>query len=773
MTTANITFQVQTDRILELLSKQIYDSPYAMVRENVQNAYDAILLRADAEQKPIEEYEISITLAAQNISITDNGIGMSEDVLRNNFWKAGSSGKNNAAARAAGVIGTFGIGAMANFGVCSSLTVQTRAFGSEIGLRSHANKADLNIGHECITLENLEDSIPIGTTLTAQLESDAILDLAGLIGYLTPFVQFLPVPLIVNGTLISTRNPRATLGVTSAWKSLGEKLVSGGLFRFKISAEYEGNSIALEATDFIIDGNALKAYLCLKSGGGNVMGLRSRFGLAPLPQPSVYQWSGFADLPFLVPTAGREALTRETIAEAAQIFPIVDGALSELIAEMELAETLASFQQFVLNSGRMELAKRVLIQVQDGDERVEMGKLRQKFDGLEMQSYAGTDPDIIRTFSSQERPLLRISQSQPRRNVQIRYLTQILNIAPIPDSASIIETYSPNDLTTDEFSMTLAIARVLRFDYLLDDVEIVWAKISHGVPMIAAMKNDRVTITVSRSWPALISILRVIGKSYDLLDALAKDFVRAHLYQRISGFVPSSQRVGLDALQKALERKKELYRLEENDRGALEPIFAEYLAGNVNLGQVLTAATKVSAGHTQKVTAANIGSIENVLPDVVNNAVIHAAPQVVTSPTPGSPILRLESEISQRLLIATHDIPQLNNHKVFLALSDRLFAREKDFFLYPHSTQVAWAGRRIVYLFSVANSGYSIYYDIELRGSKFAGEAGGTAMPTTTIVSSNRIFVPVPPQLESCFQVTDSPVEFYVRFDLLTHLDEK
>lgn len=773
MTTSNITFQVQTDRILELLSKQIYDSPYAMVRENVQNAYDAILLRANAEQKSVEEYEISITLSAGEISITDNGIGMSEEVLRNNFWKAGSSGKNNAAARAAGVIGTFGIGAMANFGVCSSLTVQTRALESEIGLLSHANKAELNVGQDCIKLDSLKEIIPVGTTLTAQLESDGTLDHAGLIRYLTPFVQFLPVPLKVNGTLISTHNPRTTLGVTSSWKSLGEKFVSAGIFQFKISVEFEGSVIALEVTDFVRDGTPMKGYLCLKLGGGNVMGLRSRFGLAPLPVPSVYQWTGFADLPFLVPTAGREALTRETIAEASQIFPVVDGALSEILAETELAETLAPFQQYILNSGRTDLAKRVLIQVQDGDERVEMGGLRLKFGALELQSYAGNDPDIIKTFSSQERPLLRISQNQPRRDVQIRYLNQVLGIAPIPDSASIIETYDPNDLSADEFSMMLAIARVLRFDYLLDDVEIIWAKISHGVPMMAVMKSDRVIITISRSWPALTSILRVIGGSYDLLDPLTKDFVRAHVYQRISGFVPSSQRTGLDALQKALEKKKELYRLEEEDRGALEPIFAEYLAGKVNLGQVLTAATGASAGHNQEVTAANVGAIEAVLPDVVDNAVIHATSQVVTSPTPGSPILRLESNISQRLLIATHDIPQLNNHKVFLSLSDRLFAREKDFFLYPHSTQVAWAGRRIVYLFSVANSGYSIYYDIELRGSKSAGEAGGTAMATTTIVSSNRIFVPVPPQLERCFQVTDSPVEFYVRFDLLTHLDVK
>jgi len=113
MSASNITFQVETDRVLEILSKQIYDSPYAMVRENVQNCYDAVLMRAKEEGGDLSQYKIDIVLEHEIITIKDDGIGMSEEVLRNNFWKAGSSGKNNSKAREAGVIGTFGIGAMA------------------------------------------------------------------------------------------------------------------------------------------------------------------------------------------------------------------------------------------------------------------------------------------------------------------------------------------------------------------------------------------------------------------------------------------------------------------------------------------------------------------------------------------------------------------------------------------------------------------------------------------------------------------------------------
>jgi len=44
-----IPFQVETSRVLELLAKQIYQSPLALLRENTQNAYDAVLIRTSRD----------------------------------------------------------------------------------------------------------------------------------------------------------------------------------------------------------------------------------------------------------------------------------------------------------------------------------------------------------------------------------------------------------------------------------------------------------------------------------------------------------------------------------------------------------------------------------------------------------------------------------------------------------------------------------------------------------------------------------------------------
>lgn len=773
MSVSNITFQVETDRVLEILSKQIYDSPYAMVRENVQNSYDAVLMRAKAEGKALDQFSIEITLAGGTITIRDDGVGMSEEVLRNNFWKAGSSGKNNAEARAAGVIGTFGIGAMANFGVCAELRVTTRPLGAGVAYQTVAQKKNLTIGQDCISFEELAQEVAVGTTVVAVLEPNSDINEAGLKAYLSQFVQFLPVAVRVNSTLVSQQDLPTVVGI-AGWDQIGAANVKTGDMQFDLLVYSQATGVGLIATNFQREDQAFNGHLCLRCGGaGSITGLRSRFGLAPLPVPTVYQLGGYADLPFLIPTAGREALTRESIAEASQIFPALEESLSEIIAQTPIADGLPAFQQFVVNSGKTHLAKKVVIQVQDGDQRVELGNLATQFDGLTMQWYAGNDAETIRTFSSPESPLLRISQNHPRREVQQRYLNQILKVPEIPDTATVTQTYDLNELTRDEVSLTIALARVLRYDYLIEDVDINWVNISHGVPLLASLEDDKVTIKLSRTWSALQAVVKVIETSYELLDGFTKDLVRVHIYPRIQSFVPSSQRAGLDALQKTLERKKELYRLDYEDKGELEPLLADYLSGKVEIGQVLTAAVVASSGQSQRVSEAQVGVIEQVLPDVVSAPVQAGDNQAVSAPTAGSPILRLETHIQERLLTTDRQIPQLNNHKMFLALSDRLFQKESDFFRWPHSTQVAWAGRRIVYLFSVANSGFSLYYDIELRGKRTAGEAGGMALATTTIVANNRILVPVPTQLAECFKISDSPVEFYVRFDLLTHQEAK
>ena len=54
-TRERIAFDVETSRILQDLSVEIYNWPKAFLRENVQNAYDAILMRCTEQGLPLAE----------------------------------------------------------------------------------------------------------------------------------------------------------------------------------------------------------------------------------------------------------------------------------------------------------------------------------------------------------------------------------------------------------------------------------------------------------------------------------------------------------------------------------------------------------------------------------------------------------------------------------------------------------------------------------------------------------------------------------------------
>ena len=95
-------FKFNIESVLKILSNDIYDSPLSLLRENVQNAYDAILQRRYEDKSFTEDGGIDILLEGNQLTIADNGIGMTKEMLDKNYWTAGSSGKNTPEARAAG-----------------------------------------------------------------------------------------------------------------------------------------------------------------------------------------------------------------------------------------------------------------------------------------------------------------------------------------------------------------------------------------------------------------------------------------------------------------------------------------------------------------------------------------------------------------------------------------------------------------------------------------------------------------------------------------------
>ena len=92
-TEKKIAFKIEFSRILDLLAHQIYQSPLALLRENTQNAFDAVRMR----QAEGQEFEpaIHVNVDGEQVVVSDNGIGMTAREIEENFWYAGKSGKEH------------------------------------------------------------------------------------------------------------------------------------------------------------------------------------------------------------------------------------------------------------------------------------------------------------------------------------------------------------------------------------------------------------------------------------------------------------------------------------------------------------------------------------------------------------------------------------------------------------------------------------------------------------------------------------------------------
>ena len=195
--------EVDLERILPILAREIYTSPFAFLRENVQNAFDAIRMQIFRERAEgvEQQHKIVISLNDDRVSISDSGIGMTKEDLASYFWSIGKSGKHTQEAKSAGVVGTFGIGGMANFGVCSRLEVVTRTHSSDASIVSYAERNKLSAKENCVFYEEGPPDFAAGTTVTGTLIQPVTAE--QIIGYLKPIVQFLDIPVQVGEQLIS------------------------------------------------------------------------------------------------------------------------------------------------------------------------------------------------------------------------------------------------------------------------------------------------------------------------------------------------------------------------------------------------------------------------------------------------------------------------------------------------------------------------------------------------------------------------------------------
>lgn len=96
---------------------------------------------------------------------------------------------------------------------------------------------------------------------------------------------------------------------------------------------------------------------------------------------------------------------------------LVEAAVSDAISETEYADKNTQFMQYVVSNNKYELASRISIEVKPEEEQVELRRIPEHCRERTTHYYTGSDPSLIKTFSSEGACLLLLSQSNPRRQI--------------------------------------------------------------------------------------------------------------------------------------------------------------------------------------------------------------------------------------------------------------------------------------------------------------------------------------------------------------------
>ena len=139
-------FKAESQRLMDLMINSIYTHKEIFLREIISNASDAIdklAYRALTDEKVglnRDDFKIVVVpdKEARTLTVSDNGIGMTQEEMENNLGTIAKSGSlqfkketEDADDAELDIIGQFGVGFYSAFMVADKVTVISKAYGSD------------------------------------------------------------------------------------------------------------------------------------------------------------------------------------------------------------------------------------------------------------------------------------------------------------------------------------------------------------------------------------------------------------------------------------------------------------------------------------------------------------------------------------------------------------------------------------------------------------------------------------------------------------------
>jgi molecular chaperone HtpG len=183
MNKQTLSFQAEVAQLLHLVTHSLYSNKEIFLRELISNASDACdKLRFEAlnnaalfEDAPNLEVRVSFDKEAKTITISDNGIGLSQQEAIDNLGTIAKSGTREFVSKLSGdqkadsqLIGQFGVGFYSGFIVADKITVESR----RAGLKADEGVRWISGGTGNFEVETIARETR-GTSVTLHLRDDA------------------------------------------------------------------------------------------------------------------------------------------------------------------------------------------------------------------------------------------------------------------------------------------------------------------------------------------------------------------------------------------------------------------------------------------------------------------------------------------------------------------------------------------------------------------------------------------------------------------------
>ena len=526
----SFSVRVNFERILQTIAARIYDTEYAFLRENVQNAIDAIRIQALRDKQVVNssDYRIDIVIENNTCSIVDNGTGMNRMELEKNFWTMGSSGKNNEEARKAGCIGTFGIGGFANFGVCETVEVISKSANCQVAQITSLSKSSFSSNNELPKVK-CEDSSEIskrGTIVRGIRTSPFNKQL--LINYIKEYVQFVKEPIYIDGKLVSQQKISGPKGNLRTLSDIQNHKCNEVTLKMKIMAD-DANSLITSISSIELDGTIFNCDATLKLQSGSIHIYKKGFRICPVNISSVIGATGYFDSDIFQPTAGRDSLDSLSLNRLSKIIKAIELIVSPIIlSDMNLLNSHIRMLPTFINQGKINQLG--LLNVTSVDNKnytlEELKKFSQEGKRI-FYTFSNNKTAVSDVLTARGHVIIRMSSSYPRRQAEEICITRLCQGEKLDGFLDCLEVYS--DLDRFEKIIITELDFVIRKLFNPSPYKFITGKLSLDAPIYWSNKKEvGKTIVYLDTRHGEFQKLKPLGYS-TLLTSLIEAFCREYL----------------------------------------------------------------------------------------------------------------------------------------------------------------------------------------------------------------------------------------------------